>query len=736
MHFHLQRSGVWFTSILLIQLAAGHVHAQPFPTSADLVPDCGKDQRMAGTPESRAACDRLERHLKWLETRLKAVCVDSGERIVRTVNDVEGVYVKPPAGERFGRFHEEDRMASSWMSPTRFRHYTLWEMDAFDKPGVVWQKRYLIAPPQGPQRSKINEPSTQLGKPSARYGVTWRTFGEPADLARGLQGDETVVYDVAGGEILGTRRFYAAFVGPQSAGEGGVSLHHHEWGRRFQERVFYCPNYRPREDVGFIDGRPRDAYEFVARVARPPVMADATAVGVFDLAHGSGVREGGCMSASFGPRIGPEDLNVVRIDDHGIRLSVKGTGDALKCPKFFAPGYHAKAARYRFYDGSSWGPAEIERRASLSPRTLTPVGPPPPEPGGKVDLSFNRMSRPPAARDLVADCVDAVAGSPARSDCERLDRHVQRQEAKLAALCRDAGEKISRIVPDVPGFLVKFPPQGTADDTFHAERGALAYLQPFSGRLYSHVEIDSGAPAPQPIERIEQVLTPNGRERPSVLQSSVRLDKARSRHGLTWRSIANPADRPTGLFGDETTVYDIASGEVLATRRIYYYVLRAGLVDESGQALVSGHWRQKTLPDFAQTCRNFTLREDGRTSDLRPRDSYDFVSRVLRPAPFSPSVAIGIFDLARGKGPHHGSCTFARFGPGIVPDDLEVTYVEVNSIKISIKGTRDALWCGNYYGDSSRAYVHRTELVFFDGTRWGFEDIDRRSGLRDRVLKR
>lgn len=724
--------------VFLSQFAIGHSQAQPFPTSGDLVHDCGKIQRMAGTPESRAACDRLERHLKWLETRLKALCMDSGERIARTVNDVEGVYVKPPAGERFGRFHEEDRLASSWMAPTRGRHYTLWEMDAYDKPGVVWQKRYLIVP-QGKARAVINEPNTQLSKPSAKHGVTWRSFGEPADRARGLHSDETTVYDVVSGEVLGTRRFSYASIGPQSLDEGGVPLQHHAWSSRIPERVLYCPNYRPREDVSFIDGRPRDAYEFVARVARPPVMADATAVGVFDLARGSGEREGGCMSASFGPRIGPEDLNVVRIDDYGIKLSVKGTGDALKCQTFFARGYHAKVALYQFYDGSSWKAAEIERRASQTPRALTPVGPATagaPDAGGKADLRFNRMSRPPAARDLVADCVDAFASSPAGRDCERLDRHIQRQEAKLAGLCKDAGERISRSVEDVAGFLVKFPPHGTSDGTFHAERSADAFLQPFNGRYYSQLEIDAGRPGPQKIEQFRQILTAKGTARPLAEVSKVLVDTVTSRHALTWRSIADPADGRTGLYGDETTVYDIVSGHVLAARRIYYYALRAGVVDETGQALESGHWRQKALPQYVQTCRNFKLREDGRYDDLRPRDSYDFVSRVLKPSPLAADAAIGIFDLARGKGPHHGSCNFARFGPRIVPEDLEVTYVEVNSIKISIKGTRDALWCGDYYADSRRAWVHQTELVFYDGTRWGFEDIDRRSGLRARVLKR
>jgi len=92
------------------------------------------------------------------------------------------------------------------------------------------------------------------------------------------------------------------------------------------------------------------------------------------------------------------------------------------------------------------------------------------------------------------------------------------------------------------------------------------------------------------------------------------------------------------------------------------------------------------------------------------------------------------FDLARGAGTHWHSCIGqTTFGPGIAPDDLEVTYVQENSFKIAIKGTEDALICGGFYPPPLRQAAHRAIFRFFDANRWSFEDIDRRTNLRQRA---
>lgn len=89
------------------------------------------------------------------------------------------------------------------------------------------------------------------------------------------------------------------------------------------------------------------------------------------------------------------------------------------------------------------------------------------------------------------------------------------------------------------------------------------------------------------------------------------------------------------------------------------------------------------------------------------------------------------FDLSRGSGTKGHSCIgHTTFGPGIAPEDLEVTYVMHNSIRIAIRGTDDALVCRGFYVPALRAVAHRSVFRFFDANRWSFEDIDQRANLR------
>jgi hypothetical protein len=709
-------------------------------TAAKLVPECGAQDQSAEA-KIRETCERLDRHIQWLEMRLEAACTDAGERIVRTVADVEGLYVKPPSrdpNKSFGRFHEDDRTYMSWMSPRRGRHYSLWEADSFRAPGMIEQRRHEIVP-QGKARAKVNEPYQQVVRPSAKYGVTWRALGERADWTRGFHGDETIVFEVATGEVLAVRRFYYYTLQPHVVDEAGMALGSQHWRSRIPEFIKPCRNYRPREERGYIDLRPRDSHEFVSRVLKPKALSDEAAVGTFDLARGSGTKEGGCMVASFGPRIGPQDVELVRIDDHGLKTTVKGTGDSLYCPTFYQPGGHSRSSLYRFYDGRVWTLVEIDKAASMNPRMLTPLRPAtsPQAPGTPPDLRFNMLAAPPSARHLVPDCRDMSeqpADSPKRRDCERLDRHVERAEARLAALCTDAGERITRTVADVEGVFVKQPPTGSADLTFHGEdRHWIAFMSPVVGRHYTVWESNSLGTGGK-IAQYRNVMIPKGKERPIVTNPQQVLEQPTAKYGVTWASIGDGKERSQGIYGDETTVFEVATGNALATRRVYYYALRPGLVDENGQPLQSPHWSQGRLPDFVQTCRNYRLKENRIYNDFRPRDSYEFVARVLKPKPVSNELAVGLFDLARGTGTKLGACAFVTLGPHIGPQDLDVTYVEDNSIKIAIKNTRDALMCNGFYASSRRQLAHQVQLRFYDGSSWTFDDIDRRTDLRARVL--
>lgn len=717
--------------------AAPMLYADERISAASLVPAC-RDP-LTQPRESKDACVQLDRHIKWLEARLMAACVNAGERIIRTATDVEGIYVKPPSqeeGEPFGLFHEEDRIYVSWISPRRSRHFTLMEMNLFRKPGKFGQWRQEIVP-QGKSRAKVKETYKDVDRPSAKYGVTWHALGGRDDRTRGVYGDETTVFEVATGQLLAVRRFYYYRIDHHTVDTESRILQSPHWKHRIPEVIKPCGNYRPAIDHGYIDRRPRDSHQFVARVLKAKTMSDEAALGTFDLTHGSGEKEGGCMTASFGPRVQPEDLELQRIDDHGLKITLKGTRDSLYCEKFYAPGMHSKTALYRFYDGRAWALAEIDKAASLNPRTLTPLRRAGLPPGEALDLRFNQFAGVPRASQLVVDCRN-VAGEPAGSlklaDCERLDRHIERMEARLAAACTDAGERIARTVADVEGAFVRQARPGSADDTFHSEdRNWGAYMDPVRGRHYTLWE-SIGPPGVVKIEQRRYVMTPKGKERPLVDLPQQSLDRPTAKYGFTWSSVGDTAARAQGLHGDETTVFEVATGEVLATRRVYYYVLGAAVVDEGGRSLQSPHWSQGALPNFVQTCRNYRLKENRIHTDFRPRDSYEFVARVLKPKPVADALAVGLFNLSRGTGTKTGSCAFVTFGPRISPPDVEVSYVEHNSIRLAVRGTRDSLLCTGFYIPALRRVAHQAEFRFYDGSSWTFEDIDRRTNLRARVL--
>lgn len=702
-----------------------------------LMPECRNP--LVQPRESKEACERLDRHIKWLEARLNTVCADAGERILRTAKDVDGIYIRPPSRDVEGSarlFHEEDRSYLSWMSPRRSRHFTLVEMDSFRKSGRFDQWHQEIVSQRG-SRARVNETYTDVERPSAKYGLTWRALGERDDRAHGIHGDETTVFEVATGHVLAVRRFYYYWINRHTVDTESRILQSPHWKHPILEVIKPCANYRPAIDHGFIDRRPRDSHQFVARVLKAKTMSDEIALGIFDLTHGSGEKEGGCMTALFGPRIQPEDLELQRIDDHGLKITLKGTRDALYCEKFYDPGMHSKSALYRFYDGRVWTLAEIDKAASQNPRILIPLRRADPLPAEPPDLRFNQFAGVPRASYLVTDCRNVAgepADSPRRADCERLDRHIERMEARLATACTDAGERIARTVSDVEGVFVRQPPPGTTDDTFHSEdRRWGAYMDPVRGRHYTLWE-SSGLTAVGKIEQHRYVMTPKGKERPLVNLPQQSLDRPTAKYGFTWASIGDAAARAQGMHGDETAVFEVATGETLAVRRVYYYVLGASVVDESGRPLQSPHWNQGALPHFVQTCRNYRLKENPIHTDFRPRDSYEFVAQVLKPKPVADTLAVGLFSLSRGTGAKTGGCTFVTFGPRVSPQDVEVSYVEHNSIRLAIKGRSDSLLCTGFYIPALRRVAHQAQFRFYDGSSWSFEDIDQRTNLRARVL--
>lgn len=107
------------------------------------------------------------------------------------------------------------------------------------------------------------------------------------------------------------------------------------------------------------------------------------------------------------------------------------------------------------------------------------------------------------------------------------------------------------------------------------------------------------------------------------------------------------------------------------------------------------------------------------------------VAILITAVPIAREISAQTFDLTRGSGAKQRSCMGATvFGPGIGPEDLEVTYVKYNSIKFAIKGTEDSILCGGFYIPSLREIARNATFRFSDGTTWTFEDIDKRTNLR------
>jgi len=105
-------------------------------------------------------------------------------------------------------------------------------------------------------------------------------------------------------------------------------------------------------------------------------------------------------------------------------------------------------------------------------------------------------------------------------------------------------------------------------------------------------------------------------------------------YGITWRPLTGPEDQRQGLYGEELKIFEVKTERVLAVRTAFFYAITETTVDASGATLpLSGGPK---LYRFA-TCPNYNPGPDYAYTDLRPRDSYQFVSKVLRPVGSRPS---------------------------------------------------------------------------------------------------
>lgn len=253
----------------------------------------------------------------------------------------------------------------------------------------------------------------------------------------------------------------------------------------------------------------------------------------------------------------------------------------------------------------------------------------------------------------------------------------------------DAGEKIYRTVEDVKGVFYLAPLLDPAHGHFHSDDGRPESFLRRPGRRYDFVEARTAAG--QLVERHEL------RDGKTV---STRTDSPTARYAFTWTPLASIEEANAGIHGEELEVFDRETRDVLGRRVLYYR-------DSKRQAAAYG----APLP----VCPQGILPTDPAYIDGQPRDSYDFVSRVVKPPALTAEESTKYFDLRRGGGRRSKECVggYVWIGEGIKPEDLSFAQRGRDLIMI-ITGTRDELWCGSYFfsgGGGSKSY----RLRFADG---------------------
>jgi hypothetical protein len=210
-----------------------------------------------------------------------------------------------------------------------------------------------------------------------------------------------------------------------------------------------------------------------------------------------------------------------------------------------------------------------------------------------------------------------------------LEDHIRQLDDRLTSLCKDAGEKIYEVADNVEGIYIHVRDNNAGKPFgYYHERDRLSssYLSPKRGKNYRFWEMDAlGKDGVINHHRIEAYLPGKAGEQMIELKQ-VAFPVAV--YGITWRPLTGTEDQRQGLYGDELKIFDVKTERVLAVRTLFYYALTDTTVNASGETLPIPGGRK---PYRFATCPNYNPGADDSYPDLRPRDSYRFVSKVLRP---------------------------------------------------------------------------------------------------------
>lgn len=188
---------------------------------------------------------------------------------------------------------------------------------------------------------------------------------------------------------------------------------------------------------------------------------------------------------------------------------------------------------------------------------------------------------------------------------------------------------------NVQGVYVHTPPN-IGHGYFHEDEGVWElFVSPTFGPHYKFWEIDKSWQGNK-IENCRYEIQLQGRRRGETITACKGLAEPESTYGITWLPLTSDTDqRQESIFGDELTVFNLKTKEILATRRFYFYVIEGNEIPLG----LGKHIRTPGIRNFFRTfiraCPNYSPKEDNGYRDNRPRHSTEFVSRVLRPTPLA-----------------------------------------------------------------------------------------------------
>ena len=214
---------------------------------------------------------------------------------------------------------------------------------------------------------------------------------------------------------------------------------------------------------------------------------------------------------------------------------------------------------------------------------------------------------------------------------EPLQAHLRQLEGRLTSLCQNAGEKIYEVADNVEGIYIHVRGRNAAQAFgYYHEKDRLSstYLSPTRGRNYRFWEMDAvGKAGGINHHRIEPY--PLGKPGEQMIELK-QVEVPAAVYGITWRPLTGAEDQRQGLYGDELEIFEVKTERVLAVRTVFFYAITETTVDASGEPLRAPGGSK---PYRFATCPNYNPGADDAYPDLRPRDSYRFVSKVLRPSP-------------------------------------------------------------------------------------------------------